>query len=198
MFKKTLAERLGDATTIGILGRAFWTGAAAIAAVAVTAFLSFEANRWEEAAVLDVRARTRLARDASVLVLTRADGARGYLVTRDSDAIRMDRSLRVALAATLDSLEAVSASNLDERAAIADLRTEISQWDTTFVHAAFASHSTPAVPRLLLGASAYLIANVQEKLASLRAIQDRSFGLALRRDDLLRRSPSSPFCWRCR
>jgi HD-GYP domain-containing protein (c-di-GMP phosphodiesterase class II) len=178
-------KRRESQSVVRLLGRAFWMGAAALLAVAITAGLTYEANRREDRAVLHARERGRLGRESYIAAIDREDRVRGYLLTRDVGASAADDSARRILSAKLDTLAKESASLPAEDSLVARVRTGLARWDSAFVVPAFSSRAEPLAPALL-SREISLFQQIRADFTTLRMAEDQGFVHAVTTGDHLR------------
>ena len=111
------------------LRRAFWIGAGALVALALTfALLSWLNHRGLEL-VLESQLTGRVAREARSLALDRETAIRGYLLSRQQVSLVPEIAARAPLKAKLDSLVMLSRGNASQQDRARSVRSAVDRWE---------------------------------------------------------------------
>ena len=119
----------GERQVFGLLRRLFWTAAAAVLALAITAGALYVAGQRTEHWVQHSREVGRIAREARAFATDRQTGLRGYLLTRDTITLQPEHRAHVPLIAALDSLVDMTADNRAQNDRARTLRATAARWD---------------------------------------------------------------------
>jgi putative nucleotidyltransferase with HDIG domain len=145
-----------------LLRRTYSLAGAAVVALALSATLTYEANRRDDAAVVDASTRTRLGRDVQTLTLEReaglpVEGGRGGI-----------------LIAKLDSLVSLEAPSTAEDAVVRDVKADLTVWNAAVASPSVADSAatTRGTPRFQ---------RISDRFADLRRVQDSAMTTALSR-----------------
>jgi len=130
-----------NARVASLLRRTYWLSIAAIAitagTVAAVALVQRDSERWARHG----REVVRMARRAQLLVLERAAGVRGFLLTGDSTSLAPDIAARAPLRATLDSIVGATADNPPQQQRARAYAAAIARWDSAFAAPAIAQRA---------------------------------------------------------
>jgi HD-GYP domain-containing protein (c-di-GMP phosphodiesterase class II) len=165
------------------LRRTYWLAGAAITAVALSASLTYEANRRDDAAIVAASARMRLGRDIQILALDREHRLETAALGPDSPAQSEDVRDRRSLFAKLDTLASIEASSPEEDSVVRDIKEELKIWD-----AAFAAGSSPVAgaDSASIARGTSLFRDIRDRFDDLRRDADAGFATATSRGRWLR------------
>jgi PAS domain S-box-containing protein len=127
------------------LRRAFWIGAGALTAVALSFVFLAWLNRQDFKLVLESQETTRIAREARSLAIDRETGIRGYLLTRQEASLAPELAARGPLKAKLDSLVLKTSSNASQQDRAVAVRTAVERWNRGWAQPALATAEPAAI-----------------------------------------------------
>lgn len=173
-------EDLRHHPIVRVIHRASFLGAAAIITLALTAILSFLANRREDHAVLRIRDHVKIAREAYIYAVERDDLLRGLVISHDPAGTSRDAALRDSMNTTLDSLaeRLIPGSRADTLVRMARARIDV--WERLFVRPVLGGNPPPPAADLVL------FSRVREAFAALGTTLDAAYNRAVRGGDTLR------------
>ena len=111
------------------LRRAFWIGAGALVAVALTFALLSWLNHRSLQLVLDSQQISRIARESRSLVIDRESAVRGYLISHQQVSLVPEFSARPALSTKLDSLVILSRNSVSQSDRARAVRSAVQRWE---------------------------------------------------------------------
>jgi len=154
----------GERQVFGLLRRLFWTGKIAVLALAIAVIALYVARQHAERWVQHSREVGRIAREARVFATDRQTRIRGYLLTRDTLSLELERQARVGLTADLDSLVGMTADNGEQNNRARALRAAAVRWDQHYAQPVL---SAPLSAPGALGAS---VAAVRDRELAARVL----------------------------
>jgi PAS domain S-box-containing protein len=163
------------------LRRAFWIGAGALVAVALTFALLSWLNHRSLQLVLDSQQISRIARESRGLVIDRESSVRGYLISHQQISLVPEFSARPALASKLDSLVILSHSSVSQSDRARAARSAVQRWERGWV--AFVldpRRSAPSITEQQTIAGKELFDSIQSAFESFMAGEQRISNMRVR------------------
>lgn len=163
------------------LRRAFWIGAGALVAVALTFALLSWLNHRSLQLVLDSQQISRIARESRSLVIDRESSVRGYLISHQQVSLVPEFSARPALATKLDSLVILSRNSVSQSDRARAVRSAVQRWERGWV--AFAldpRRASPSITEQETIAGKELFDSIQSAFESFMAGEQRISNMRVR------------------
>jgi signal transduction histidine kinase/CheY-like chemotaxis protein/CHASE3 domain sensor protein len=163
------------------LRSAFWIGAGALVAVALTFVLLASVNHQWIRFVLESQQTARIASEARALAIDRETSIRDYLLTRKETSLAPDVAARLPLKTKLDSLVLLTSDNVSLQDRAIAIRTAVKRWDRGWAGPALTTpESSASLDTKNDLAGKELFDSIRSAFASFIAGEQRTFAARVR------------------